>query len=382
MNGYKVVIETEFATLSLNKISIGLVMMVKNEEERILVSLKSVIGIIDAIIIYDTGSTDKTMSIIQNFCAEHKINLYMIQGDFIDFATSRNILLGYADKINVQYLLLLDGNDQLRGGNFLKEFIQNSSADIFFICQEWWSGALDKFYNIRLIKTRTGYKYTGSVHETINTKNAQPVLRLPDNIVIYQDRTKDNGKSKTRYKRDYELLIRDYEKDMKNTRTLFYLAQTCMCLHNYEEALKYSKLRIDLEGFQEERFLSFIRAGDCCLKLNHSWYDALTWYTKAYEHSQRVEPLVKIADHYRDENKWYIAYMYIHEACSLHYPKNAILFVDKSAYDYCRWHVMSVVATHVNKIDEGKKACLQALKTSPNRAIDKDIWKYYKLNHI
>ncbi len=388
---YKVIIEKEYKQLSSKDATIGLLMMVKNEEARILVSLESVIGSVDAIIIYDTGSTDKTVEIIQAFCEKEKINLYMIQGTFVNFATSRNVSLDYADKINVQYLLLLDCNDELRGGKKLKEYTKTMLTQPntgFLVCQEWWSGCLDKYFNIRLVKARSGWRYRGSVHEWMKDTTSESIepthviIKIPDNIVIYQDRTKDNNKSGPRFKRDYDLLLQDYKDDPKNSRTIFYLAQTCLCLSNFEEALYYSKLRIeeDFKGypdFEEEKFLSYIRCGDCCKNLQHDWYDSFSWYMKAYEHTQRAEPLVKIADHYRMINKWAVAYMYIKQACELSYPDDLILFVDRGIYDYYRWHVMSIVASHVNKHEEGRFACLEALKHSQNKEVDEDILKFY-----
>ena len=57
------------------KIHVALLMMVKNEHKRLLVSLESTIGYVNSIVVYDTGSTDDTIEILQNFSAKYKINL-------------------------------------------------------------------------------------------------------------------------------------------------------------------------------------------------------------------------------------------------------------------------------------------------------------------
>ena len=41
--------------------SVGITMMVKNEKKRLHVSLESIKNVADALIIYDTGSTDETI---------------------------------------------------------------------------------------------------------------------------------------------------------------------------------------------------------------------------------------------------------------------------------------------------------------------------------
>ena len=54
-----------------------------------------------------------------------------------------------------------------------------------------------------------------------------------------------------------------------------------------------------MEGFQEEKFHALLRCGDISEKLLHDWGDSMDWYMKAFQHSQRAEPIVKIAEHYK-----------------------------------------------------------------------------------
>jgi glycosyltransferase involved in cell wall biosynthesis len=49
-----------------NKMQIGALIMVKNEEKSIKTTIDSLKGYINSIIVYDTGSTDDTISIIKN----------------------------------------------------------------------------------------------------------------------------------------------------------------------------------------------------------------------------------------------------------------------------------------------------------------------------
>jgi len=413
MAEYSIVTEKEYSTLSLEEkpASIGMVMMVKNEEKRISVSLNSIIGAVDALIIYDTGSIDKTMEIIQKFSEEKKINLYMIQGKFTNFQISRNILLSYAEKVPVKYLLLLDCNDELRGGKSLKKIARNFSdkdSSAFLLCQEWYSGVLDKYYNIRFVKNREGWRYQGVVHEWLkDTKSSTDVPRFPiqkieekNGVVLYQDRTKDDDKSFRRFSRDKELLLDEYKKNPKDPRTVFYLAQTCQCLNLHDEALYYSKLRLELQGYDEEIFHSYMRCGRSAMQLNHEWKDILPWFMKALEFSERVEPYVQICVYYRmkalefdreqeklqendkkyirkQNNYWKLAYMFIHSACDLSYPEHLCLFVDKGMYDYFRWHLMGIIGFYVGKYEEGKSASLKALRCNIDTVENKKILQFY-----
>jgi hypothetical protein len=385
MQTYKVLEDKEYNKLKKNNKQpiIGCLMMVKNEEKRIQVSLSSVVGTVDCMIIYDTGSTDKTIDIIKNHCDKHKINLYMIQGEFIDFSTSRNISLDYADTKNIDFILLLDTNDELRNGEKLKIFAKQqllTETTGYLMCQQWWSGKYDKYFNTRFIKANTGWRYKGVVHEymtNISDVKQKPLLRIQDDILIYQDRTKDDDKSSKRFAKDKEILLKEHKLNRTDTRTLFYLSQTCACLNQPEESFYFYKLRCGLEGFQEEKFHSFLKCGELSEKLQHNWHDSLGYYMKALEHSNRVEPLIRIAQHYNKTKQWILSYTFIKLACSFRYPVSSILFVDNKAYDYTRWHIMGIVSYYCGNYNDGKNACLKALEFDPTSKLDRSNLGFY-----
>ena len=368
---------------------IALLMILKNEEKRLSVSLKSVIGIVKSLVIYDTGSTDNTLQILRDFSSENNIELHLKQGDFVDFSVSRNVSLDFADSFdNIDFLLLLDCNDELQGGeNLLKLATEHLDTDFnaFLLCQHWWSGKYDKYFNTRFLRSRSEWRYKGSVHEYLANMNKDrngTVFKSPDDIILYQDRTQDDDKTSKRFVRDKTLLLADYKQNPTEPRTLFYLAQTCACLKQKEEAFYYYKLRSELEGFQEEKFHAYLRAGNLSQQLCHDWYDTLSYYMKAVEHSNRAEPLIRIADHYNKQKNWILSFHFSQWACYLEYPKDAILFVDKYDYEYTRWHLLGIVAYYCGKYEEGKNACLKAIEKGLNTELDKSNLKFYtdKLN--
>ena len=373
-----------------DNVHVALLMMVKNETKRLLVSLESTIGYVNSIVIYDTGSTDDTIEILQKFSAKYKIPLRLKQGEFENFATSRNIALDFADTFDdIDYLLLMDTNDEIRGGKNLRKYCvtyKDKPNTGFLLCQEWFSGKYDKYYNVRMIKNRKGWRYRGRVHEWIkNTRyenddaaiaSGDITIRLEEDIVLYQDRTQDDDKTGKRFIRDKALLLQDHLDDPTEPRTLFYLAQTCSCTGDVEESLKYYTIRSTLEGFWEERFHAYYRCGDLTASLNQPWDVSMKWYIKAFEYAPRAEPLIKIAEYYKDKN-WFLSYSFADMACKLTYPSHCILFVDKQAYDYNRWHVLGVAGWYSGFHKEGKIGCIKAIE-SANKEVDKNNLSYYE----
>ena len=360
-------------------VHISVLIMVKNEKKRLPVTLESIKKFADSLIIYDTGSTDNTISICEEFSKTNKIPLYLKEGEFVDFSTSRNVAIEFAESFDfIDYILLMDTNEELRGGEKLRKEFEthknNKEINAFFLCQEWFSGKYDKYYNTKAIKPRTGWRYKNSVHEflhNINTKDS-PVIKIYDSdIYLYQDRTQDDDKTSKRFIRDKELLLKDHKENPSEPRTLFYLAQTCACLKEYSESFYYNKLRTQLDtGFWEEKFHAFLRAGECSAKLNHDWYDVLPWYMKAFEFLNRVEPLILIASHYKQEKQWLLAYQFASLACKLKYPENCNLFIDNMGYDYSRWHLLGVIAYYAEEYEVGKNACEIAIQNAPKYNID------------
>jgi hypothetical protein len=272
-------------------------------------------------------------------------------------------------------MLLLDCNDELRNGEQMVTLVENhkGTQSGFHLRQQWWTGAsLDTYFNIRMVISHFGWRYRGVVHEYIARvpgSDGPDDITKCDDIILFQDRTKDDNKSMKRFKRDKQLLHNAYLRIPEDPRTLFYLAQTCSCLNQIQEAYEFNLLRTKYQGFLEEVYHSYFRLGQLAQRLGHPWEESLGWYLKAYSHSKRAEPLVAIAEFYMSNNSfgkaeadWHLAYTFIAEACKLNFPHAQILFIDKNVYIYKRWHLMGRIAGFANQIREGKEGCIKALQ--------------------
>jgi glycosyltransferase involved in cell wall biosynthesis len=357
----------------MKDIHISVVLMVKNEQHHILKSLESIKDVAKSVILYDTGSTDKTISEAEKWCEENDLAFHCLMGTFVNFEVSRNIALDFADSFEEnEFLLLLDASDELRNGNELVEFLKTQplEQECWYIRQEWFTGTYtnnDTYYNTRVFRPRCGWRYIGAVHEYLNrTPGPQPpILRMPNTICLYQDRTREGGQSFRRYERDRDLLLEDLKRERNVPRTLFYLAQTCTCMGHIDEAIQYYTDRLKYEIFPEEEYHSTFRLGE--IFYNKGRKDlAKNFWSLAFEKYHRAEPLVKLAQMFREYDNWLVAYMYIRTACELEYPTECVLFVNRYDYTFTRWFLMGIIAFYVGRMEEGEKACRIALEENSN----------------
>jgi len=366
---------------------ISVLIMVKNEEIGIVKTIESCRDVVTNVIILDTGSTDNTINVIQNTCKKHNLALHLKHGTFVDFSTSRNVLLEYAESVvdrsvKSHLFLLVDAEDELKSGSVLCDvadsLIQADDSGGYMILQDLKGAgnSTTKYLRILLIKPYHGWRYTGVVHEYIYRPDGKQCAQKFNNIVLYQDRSQNVASGK-RFVKDRELLLQKYQDTPHDTRNLFYLAQTCYALRLYDEALNYYQERAKLQGYIEEKGYSYMKVGECHELLKNPWEESLRAYITSYNIGDRAEPIIKIAQYYIKKDDKNSAYLFINIACKVTLdPKNQLLFIDSNAYDYLRWHLKGIVSYYVGKYQDGLDAILIAIKAK-NVDKDKENMRFY-----
>jgi glycosyltransferase involved in cell wall biosynthesis len=338
----------------INELSIGALIMCKNEIKTLGITLESIrVAGIKTVILHDTGSTDGTVYFVREWCTNHNLNIHISDGDFVDFATSRNVSLDYAEKVNVEWLILFDASDQIivHDSNGLVHCIKNliESTPAAYVRQEWFWGETTVFFNIRLVKNKQGWRFVGAVHEYIRQPEQGPDPPRLEGVTLFQNRC-GNCDSAKRFHRDvgllHKMVIKCENEGTDPARWMYYLAGTYNCLGNNDESYKwYSRRWFNTGGFQEERFMSALRCGRIAKtrKPDSLW---LTWFMLAYQLMPRAEPLVEIAEKFRMDSKWHQSYQFAQMARNIPYPIDASLDVEKECYDYTRHHLVGIVAWH------------------------------------
>ena len=273
--------------------SICLNMIVKNESKIIIRLLKSVYSIIDCFCICDTGSTDNTIDLINDFFKNKNIVGKVIKEPFQNFEHNRNVALEACAGMS-EYILLLDA-DMIIVKN--PEYKLELTLDAYFLDQ---GDNNNMGRNVRFVKNNGTFKYYGITHECIKTTTPNPTFENIEKDKLFINDIGDGGSKSDKYERDKRLLLSALETTPDNARYNFYLANTFRELNEKENAIKYYKIRIKLEDidinkYTDEIWYCYYHIG---ILLNNE--ESIHYWLMAHKSTpKRIEHLYEIIKFYR-----------------------------------------------------------------------------------
>ena len=323
-------------------------MIVKNESKIIKRLLDSVVDVIDTYCICDTGSTDNTVDLIQQYFQEKNIPGIVIYEQFKDFGYNRTFALDACNAVFAEYILLLDADMVFwqNPSRSLKQIIKETNQDAYYIFQ-----GTDTYYykNVRLVRNNAGFSYWGVTHEYVKNPKNTIVYQLDKSTVFIKD-IGDGGSKNDKFLRDIRLLEKGLEDYPNNDRYLFYLANSYKDSNQYEKAIQTYQKRIEVGGWIEEIWFSHYSIGKCW-KLLGNMNNAIICWMNAYQcYPNRIENLFKIVEHYRYEGKNQLAYLFysIADRMRNEHPEREYLFMQKDIYDYLLDYELSILGYYVN----------------------------------
>jgi len=361
------------------------VLMVKNEASVITQTLQPYVdGGVKDFVVFDTGSTDGTQDIARDFFRDHGIdNAYIVEEPFVDFATSRNRALDTAGELfpDATFMLMPDAEWYMHGAEGLLQYCrehENDFCDAYLVSIR--STAL-AFYVSRLIRAHRDVHFVGAVHEVLNKGAA---ITLPYDVYFeWRPAQRGQEKSAQRWKRDVNLLLKSYQQNPFDTRTLFYLAQTYECLGDYENAYTFYTKRAELVGWPEEDFITRLRLGGVAQHLTSPddagmCPRAVRHYLEAFSMRPcRAESLINLAQYYVNKDQMQLAFLFATRAVQIPYPTTDILFVEKYHYDFVRYELLGRCAWYVGEYALGEWAMKKALEVKPEEAYLQRNLKFY-----
>jgi glycosyltransferase involved in cell wall biosynthesis len=170
---------------------LSLCMIVKDEEERIGNCLDSIKGIVDEMIIVDTGSSDETVTICKSFGAQ--VFHFPWNGSFAD---ARNYGL---DRATGDWILWLDADEKVDNSDAYKLrdilYSHDYLLSIHLINYYGECPDPDKTFEIahtRLFRNHQGFKFMHNIHEMLNvnevltsSENSSIIKTVPIKVYHY-----------------------------------------------------------------------------------------------------------------------------------------------------------------------------------------------------
>ena len=241
--------------------TISLCIIVKNEEDVIGRCLDCVQGIVDEIIIVDTGSTDRTKDIVRGYTNK----LY----DFTwinDFSAARNFAFSLATK---NYILWLDADDIILGSDREKFLVLKSTLDPaidsvtmhYHLSHDENGQITSSLRRNRLVKRANHFRWIGAVHEYLEVGG---VIANSDVAITHAAISHDSDRNLHIYA---ERLAKG---ESFSPRDLYYYANELKEHGKHEEAIQfYQQFLATKQGWIEDNIAACGKAADCFLALNN-----------------------------------------------------------------------------------------------------------------
>ena len=343
-------------------------MIVKNEEQYLANSLKSVQALVDEMIIIDTGSTDKTAEIAQSLNA--KVYNFPWNGNFSD---ARNFSL---NKASGDWILILDGDEELvqEDQQKIKDLIQTKSADAYYLKVYSYFGnksETEKLLDARvsLFKNNKKFRYRGAIHEEIISsinEFGKSGIKFSDISIIHYGYLDEVVELKNKTKRNKDIIIQEINKDKKNTFLQYALATEYLQDENYQQAQQLLTDVVNKWSFSHPNY------SDAVYKLSLSLKEL-----KEYEKCnilliKSIELFPDYTDLYYSKGslemelgKWDLAEDSFIKCIDLGPPANSYYSFD-GVGTFRAWYALGLIYEVNKQTDKAINAYLMTLKNSSN----------------
>lgn len=238
-------------------ITVSLCMIVKNEEDVLERCLNSVKGLMDEIIIVDTGSTDKTKEIARKFTDK----IYDFEW-IDDFSAARNYAFQQATK---EYIFWMDADDVMVEQEKFKRLKEELSSKVdavsmlYHIAFDEYNNPTFSYRRNRLVKREKNFVWKGAVHEYLEVSGQ---ILESDIALIHREENKEGKKPSDRNLRIYEKRLANG--DTFTPRDVFYFANELRDHRQFEKAIElYEKFLQMEQGWKEDKIRACIYMASC-----------------------------------------------------------------------------------------------------------------------
>lgn len=359
-------------------------MIVKNESKIIKETLSNILNYIDYWIISDTGSTDNTVEIIENYFKELNIKGKIFYDKWVDFGTNRTIALRHAlnnsKDFGYDYIFIMDADDIIKGELIWPE---NMDADCYYLK----FGCTFTYLRQQVFSCASNWRYRGVVHEYPECIGKTNIIikKIDSNYYIESRRLGNRNLDPNKYLNDAlkmeKALELNSDPDLK-TRYLFYIAQSYWDYGDYFKSLEWYKKRVKSNGWIEEIYYSLIRIGECMIKLNFEHDSIVKTFLNAISLiKERPESYFNLACYFEKKSEKELdekqkiklfnsSYFYLTMLSKISYIKSRDinrLFLNKEIFDWTGKFKLAEISFKLEKYVESKNLCEEILINTSER---------------
>ena len=310
--------------------SLCLSMIVRDEAHVIERCLASVLPVIDAWAIVDTGSTDDTVGVIERFFARAKIPGSVYLSEWRNFGANRTEALELARRTATTHSLTIDADETLEFASGC-EALRSCAGDCVEL-RHFVPGA--SFWLPKVTRNALPFRYEGVLHEYLTCASAYDLGRLSGFAVRgHFDSARNRLTPEVKYSLDARVLERELATDPDNARNWFYLGQSYRDARCFERAAEAYRKRIRLGGWEEEIWYARYQLGACLERMGQV-AEARASYLEAVTTRKRAEPRLELARLAVGEGDWYAARDWARRAVECPFPVSDRLFVSEDVYTW------------------------------------------------
>lgn len=322
-----------------------LTMIVKNEAHIILETLRHLQKTnFDCWCIVDTGSTDKTCELINQYFKDEcpTIPGQLFKRNWRDFGYNRTEALQLAYGASL-FILMFDADDLIEGDFPVINWNTLHQNRVDALNALFGTGDGLQYWRQSIFRNDGTWFYEGILHE-------YPLCSKGTNVVIEKlihptgstasyfflsRRLGDRNKNQHKYRDDALKLMKALKTKPNNHRYVFYVGQSWYDYNDFAKAKDWYRKRVKLAGWREEQWYSQFRVGECFQNLQRN-DEAVEEFQKAWEMCpHRYESLMRILTLYRTEKNWDAGYERIKTLpFPLPFPYDDLLFINTKVYDF------------------------------------------------
>nr|WP_186812322.1 glycosyltransferase [Paenibacillus xylanexedens] len=261
---------------------ISLCMIVKDEEEMLPRCLESVRGVVDEIIVVDTGSSDRSVAIAREYGASV---VEFAWSD--DFAAARNAGL---ERASGDWILFLDADEALEATarEQIRSWTEVSGCDGLFLNIHNYTGSGQQGATVnpvlRLFRSHPEHRFKGRIHEQIAAaiceRNPEAAFHITDMVIHHYGYQTVVVERKDKVNRNVRLLQQAVEEEPDQP------------FHHYNLGVEY--LRV---GEAEKALESFVKARKMIdLAVTSYAHLLLKYEVRCLEHLERWQEALECVD--------------------------------------------------------------------------------------